>query len=116
MAKQYYFGPCPADETCAQVGDEDYRERALAEAHAYVNQIYRFLEREGHPKKDLPEGFKVKLSEEPHDLGSYIEVVCTFAYNNPRAQECHDLALLIDYSCPSEWDEEAKIELGVTRV
>ena len=35
------LGAVPYDESCAQVGMEGYRDKAIMECRAYVNQLYR---------------------------------------------------------------------------
>lgn len=98
-----YIGASPAAEDCAQVGQDDFTQRNIRECKAFINQLEREL---GAP----PEGayFGIKR-EEGHDFGCYREVVC---YYDTDINEAYDYAYRADGSC-SEWDAEAKVELGL---
>ena len=109
MKEIVYLGSSPPEEQCAQVGTEDYQAQSRKECRAYINQLYRFLVANGHAKENLPEGFALITKTEPHDYGSYIEVVAKF---NDEDESSWNLALLLEGSGPAFWDEEAKKELG----
>jgi len=63
-----YLGPTPADEPCAQVGDPDYANKALAECRAYVEAIRKAVGEE-------PEGASLRVKREIHEFGTYYQVV-----------------------------------------
>lgn len=97
-------GPTPYDESCAQVGIADYNEKATKEMKAYINQ----LNREFPDAESKGVNFKIKWFN--HDFGSYGEVCIVWNTDNAIADE---RAYEIDYNLPSNWDEEAKKELGI---
>ncbi len=97
MSDYIEIGPTPYDEECAAVGADDYRERSINETRAYVNQL----------KRVFPNGrFGVKTF--PHDFGSYREVV---AYMG--TEEETEAAFAAEANSPANWDNEARIELGL---
>jgi hypothetical protein len=99
-------GTTPFMESCAQVGSReyDYYDRARKEAQAYINQLRRVLGKE-------PEGVRLSVKSHPHDFGSYLTVVCYF---DPNDNTAADYAQKCESDGPSEWDEEARTELGLT--
>ena len=97
------LGPCPCDEDCAQVGQDDYSERSRKECRAYFCQLRRQFGEE-------PEGTMFGAKSFPHDLGSYREVVIYYNSENGAAL---DFAYKVEDELPGEWDEEARKELGL---
>ena len=71
MRDHICIGPTPADETCAQVGADDYQSTARRECRAFINQIRR----EFGPE---PDGARLFIKSNPHDFGSYLDVCCEF--------------------------------------
>jgi len=112
MHKRFYFGQTPCNESCAQVGEPGYDVRGRAEADAHVAQLYRYLETKGRTRGELPAGFELCVSEEPHDFGRYFEVVACFP-DGPGEEACWTLLRLLEASAPDEWDEVARVELGL---
>jgi hypothetical protein len=96
----------PPMESCAQVGSReyDYYDRARKEARAYIGQLRRMFGSE-------PDGARLSVKSHPHDFGSYLTVVCYF---DPKDKAAADYAEKCDSDGPSEWDEEARTELGPT--
>ena len=68
MNNTYYLGPCPAEEDPVQVGDENYAALARAECLRYIETIRQVCGTE-------PEGARLTVKSQPHDYGSYLEVV-----------------------------------------
>jgi len=95
------IGPAPAEEDCAQVGQDNFYERARAEGRAFINLIRRTL-------GDEPDGALLKLKGFPHDFGTYYEVVCYYEEDNRAAFE---YALRCEAEAPYRWDDEARQEL-----
>ena len=91
----------PHDERCAQVGDPNYSSNSRAEARALINQLIR---ENGEP----PSGVSFKITSNPHDFGSYLDVVIRFDEDN---EEQSDYAYMIEGAIPDKWDNEAKTEL-----
>lgn len=90
-------GPAPYDEECAQVGQDDYRERSQVECAVYIRQLNRiFGTHEPCVLSFVRQGF-------PHDFGRYYEVV---ACMNRRGERIFDEGKL-----PAQWDHIARAEL-----
>lgn len=111
MNDYIYLGSTPSEEECAQVGTNDYQERARKEIHAYMNQLDRVLTTLGYPKEKRPDTFSLVRKSESHDFGTYYEVCAKVREGDETAYE---LAILIENNSPAEWDEEARKELGLT--
>jgi len=106
----YYLGSGPADEDIAQVGSVDYDVRSHAETQAWLAQLRRMLISRGHTT--LPTGFRLSVARQPHDFGTYLEVICRFN----DSDECSvDLAQLLDGEAPTRWDDDARMELGLLK-
>lgn len=98
-----YLGPTPADEDCAQVGTNNFRQRAKKEMTAYCNQLYRQF-------PDATEiGVRFKIHWEMHDFGEYGEVVALYSDDNDKAYE---YAINVEHNLPESWDDEALKELA----
>lgn len=66
------IGSSPCDEDCAQVGSDNFREKALKECRQYIEAIRK--------KYGLEKGSaQLKIKWFPHDFGSYCEVVCYYS-------------------------------------
>lgn len=107
MVETIEIGSAPCEEQCAQVKAFDYPQRGRAECRAYINQIRRVM---GEP----PEGANLFIKSNPHDFGTYLEVVAKVG--GPLSQEAREKALDYAYRCESEspanWDDEARAELA----
>ena len=99
------IGPTPCDETCAQVGDNDYGIKSKIETTAYKNQLNRMFP-EVLSSKTL--SFSIKTFQ--HDFGSYKEVVLN--YNDDNEEEYNEIAITkVDANTPKNWDKEALKEI-----
>jgi hypothetical protein len=72
-----HIGSSPVEEDCAQVGSPDYATRARAECKRFAAQIMRH-----YPE---PENGYLKIKSNPHDFGTYYEVVAVFDENDEEA-------------------------------
>lgn len=95
-------GPVPAEESCAQVGRDDYEERSRRECAVYIRQLQRIFQ---HPN---PAVLKFVRRGFPHELGRYHEVV---AIMTAEGADLFDEA-----SLPLEWDHVARAELTWLRL
>lgn len=93
------IGSAPSDESCARVGDDDYRRRARAECNAYSRQIARH-----YPP---PENGRIFVKGFAHDFGRYFEVVIEGPCDWEAEVERDARNVL------QNWDEQAKDELGL---
>ncbi len=97
MSDYIEIGSAPYDEECAQVGSDNYTINARRECRAYVNQL----------KRQFPKGrFGIKSFQ--HDFGSYYEVVAYY-----DTEEETQAAFDAEGNSPANWDNEARIELGL---
>lgn len=102
-----YLGQTPADEDCTQVGEENYSALARVECRVWINQLNRSFP---IPER-LASHCQYKIKSFNHDFGMYFEVV--LAYSGGIIAAC-DFADNVEGNCPSEWDTEARVELGIT--
>lgn len=92
----------PHDEPCSQVGSHDYMRNARIEARALINQIIR---ENGAP----PPGVNFKITNHPHDFGTYLDVSLQFPMDD---EVCEEYVYGVEGNTPSNWDDEAKKELS----
>jgi hypothetical protein len=91
--ERYYLGPAPADEECAQLGHDEYEERAKAECRQYIAAVRIVC-------GDPPEGARLKVVSQPHDFGLYWEVVVEF---DPHIRAACEYAARCDAQAPTTW-------------
>lgn len=98
-----YISICssPTNESCAQVGSDNYFTQSQKELKAFINQLRRKFGKE-------PGTAYLKIKSFPHDFGTYHEVVC---YYNDEDEEAINYAFKLESETPEYWDEEAKKEL-----
>ena len=107
MREYLELGPVPCDEKCEQVGpDCDYR-RMSAESREYANQLYRMFP----GAEDANCSFGVKSFS--HDFGSYYETVVKYYPDDEKSVE---FAFNVENNLPAEWDEQARVALGLETV
>ena len=96
------LGCTPYDEPCAQVGSDDYYDRAKIECRAYINQLKRSF--------PIPSEIDAwySITSNPHDFGDYYDVVIKYDESNDDA--CN-FAQSVDDNLPANWDTEALQEL-----
>ena len=112
MREQVEFGPTPVDEDCAQLGSDDYEARARKETHAYLQQLWRMLERDMNVTPETcPKSFRLAARSLAHDFGNYFEVAAIF---DDEDEAAIDLALHLEGTLPLVWDDEAKRDLGIS--
>lgn len=96
-------GTTPPMESCAQVGQDDYHERARKEARAYIAQLHRVLGPE-------PPNVRLTIKSHPHDFGNYLTVIVYYDGVDSAAcayaQRCESGEI-------DEWDHIARVELGL---
>lgn len=86
------LGSAPADEECAQVGEDGYRDKALAQCDAFIKLIVRHL---GPP----PGSARLATKAFGHDFGTYYEVVCYYG-----DEAGFDYALKCESEAPTTWE------------
>jgi hypothetical protein len=96
------IGPAPPEAACAQVGRDDYWDRAPRECWAYIGLLRRALGPE-------PDGARLAVKSNPHDFGTYLSVVCWY---EPANKQAIDYAFRCESDGPVEWDEQARRELA----
>lgn len=95
------FGSTPPEESCAQIGSEDYSVRVRKECKAFINQLRRQFGPE-------PDGASLTINGNSHEYGTYYEVACKY---DPNVEEAVKYAFRIDEELPGNWDAEALVEL-----
>ena len=90
------IGSSPADEDCAQLGSEDYYERAKEECKRFIDLIREVCGQE-------PEGARLKIKSNPHDFGTYYDVVVEF---DDMIEDAVNYAFHVEGNSPLTWEEE----------
>ena len=105
MPRDYIdIGSSPAYEECAQVGSPDYAQRAREECNQFIDLIRRVMGPE-------PEGARLAVKSNPHDFGTYYEVVCYFDTDN---EEASNYAYRCEGEAPSTWDDPRALPVSST--
>lgn len=99
------IGQTPAFEPCAQVGSENYYEKAKKEMIAYKNQIER-----QNSWLTLNTDIYIGIKWFNHDFGRYGEVV---VYYNVHNNAAFKTAIELEENLPEYWDSLAMKELGL---
>jgi hypothetical protein len=102
MRDSLNLAPVPLDEECAQLGAADYSSRSRKECTAFINQLKRVF---GEP----PPRASFKITQNPHDFGTYRDVDIQFDDEDEAASE---YAYKVEANIPAEWDEDALKELN----
>jgi hypothetical protein len=89
-----FLGPAPAEEECAQIGDNDYHDRALRECREFITAIRKVCGEE-------PEGARLRVMREAHDFGFYLEVAIEY---DGSSREAAEYASRCDERAPVTWD------------
>jgi len=103
MRDTYEIGSSPNEEECAQVGSDNFTERAKRECTAYKNQLERAF-------PGMPGGMYLSVKSCPHDLGTYYDVVVHF--DDEREDHSEFLWGKLEVGC-DVWDDEARKELNL---
>jgi hypothetical protein len=90
------LGPTPADEPCAQVGEELYAQKAQAECRRFIKALREMFGPE-------PSGAYLQTTAFPHDFGAYWEVVCYF---NEDVPESIEYAFHLEREAPTTWPDD----------
>ena len=98
------IGATPASENCEQLGPNYDPQRARAECRAFIAQLRRQFGPE-------PEGAQLRIKSNPHDFGTYLEVVCYYDDMNEAAT---NYAFACESDARDTWDDEAVAELGLS--
>jgi hypothetical protein len=96
MSDYLALGPTPADEPCAQVGEELYEKKARAECRRYIKVLRETFGPE-------PSGAYLMMKAFPHDFGTYYEVVCYF---NSDVPESITYAMRCEDEAPTTWPDD----------
>ena len=88
------IGSSPSEEDCAQVGSPDYERRARTECARFIELIRKTLGEE-------PPGAHLAVKSNPHDFGTYYQVVCYFEGSDEEARE---YAFRCESEAPARWD------------
>jgi hypothetical protein len=100
------LGSVPCDETCAQVGEDDYHRRADVECRAYIRQLHRHYEKANGCL--IPMGLTLRKKNISHEYGTYYEVAAFF---NDEDEDAMHASYWLESNLPEKWDDEAREEL-----
>jgi hypothetical protein len=89
------IGPVPSDEQCAQVGSNNFYKNCMTECKAFMQAIRKKLGEE-------PSWAQLSIKANPHDFGTYYEVVCYYDDEHPESLE---YALKCESDAPRTWTE-----------
>jgi len=87
------LGPTPWDESCLQVGSDEYQMGWRDEANRYIDQLKKLF------GNKLVGSMRFGIKKFPHDFGTYHDVV--IFYNNIDEEE---IALEIEEQLPRNWE------------
>jgi hypothetical protein len=93
MMDYVVIGPCPVEEDCVQVGEENYAARAKEECRRFIRLLREVLGEE-------PDGASFRIKGFDHDFGRYYEVICSFDENSEEAVE---YAFNAEGNAPMTW-------------
>lgn len=91
-----YIGPCPFGEDAIQVTDDPIEYMPAMRA-----QVSRFRELIRRVFGSEPPGASLKIKSNPHDLGTYLELVCEF---DPDDEDAAAYALAVAAEQPEHWE------------
>ena len=106
MRDHITIGPVPCEEPCAQVGTPDYQQQACQECTRFIDLLRRTVGEE-------PENAHLEIKSNPHDFGTYYEVVCYFDDDD---EEATNYAYRCESEIPSQWDAPLPADQEPTRV
>jgi hypothetical protein len=98
------LGPTPAEESCQQLGSDNYAVDAKKECRVYIEFLQRLFPIPEH----LEESLMFKIKSCPHDYGDYYDVMIKFDSEIPEAV---DFAYNVEANLPGEWDDIAREKL-----
>lgn len=89
------IGPAPAGEPCAQVGDPEYKQKAVKECERFIKQLKKQF---GNP----PLGATLTIKGHYHDFGVYHEVACVYFEEFPEAEQ---YCFKLEAEVPEHWED-----------
>lgn len=110
MQEILYIGPAPAEEDCAQLGqDPDFHQRNRLECAVFREQIRRHYGPE-------PEGARLVIKTEHHDFGAYREVVVGYRGSVESAADYAFRVEADDLGVLQQWDDQSRELLGLASI
>ena len=95
------IGPVPANEECEQLGTNYNPSKARKECNTFIAQLRRQFGNE-------PDGARLSVKSNPHDFGTYLDVVCYYDDDMPESVE---YAFKCEGEASPNWDDAARAEL-----
>ena len=87
------LGSTPCEEDCAQVGSENYYEKAYKECHRYIELLKVMF-------PNIPEKARYAVKAFPHDFGTYHEVIIWYDTEDAPSM---DYAFGVENNLPMTW-------------
>lgn len=91
----------PHEESCVQIGEENYSKWSRLEAYTLIDQLTRLL---GEP----PSLTFFKVIPCSHDFGTYYDVAIVY---DDEEEESEAYMLRVESELPYNWDEESRRKL-----
>lgn len=88
------IGPVPCEEDCAQVGQDGYSAKAVAECRRFIGLLRKTFGEE-------PPGARLAIKWFDHDFGPYCEVIC---YYDTEIEESREYAFRCENEMPLTWE------------
>ena len=92
------IGSAPCDEDCAQLGQDDYRERAIDECKRFIQLLRKTF-------GDEPPEARLAIKWFDHDFGSYYEV---------EDEKAREYAFRCENETPITWEGGRREQLRFT--
>ena len=89
------LGTAPVNESCAQLGQEDYEVKVRPECQRFIKLLRKKF-------GDEPPGARFALKPFNHDFGVYYEVVCLFDTDD---EEAAHYAYRCEDELPATWED-----------
>lgn len=99
MNDELSLGPVPTDEECIPAGTDPVKER---------EECQRFITRIKEHCGEPPTGARLKVKSNPHDFGSYLDVVVVFS---DQIDEAVEYAFWAESHTPRTWSSEETKEV-----
>lgn len=99
MIDYLVIASAPTEEDCAQVGEDNYRQKALEECARFRELIRKKFGPE-------PERTRLAIKSFPHDFGAYHEVVC---YYDDENRDSMDYAFAVKNNMPETWYDDTSV-------
>ena len=96
MKDYIILGPAPANEECAQIGEDGFEKQNKEECLRLIRELKQRFGEE-------PQGAQLATKSFDHDFGTYREVVCHY---DDAWEEAKEYAFKLEEEFPEYWIKE----------